>query len=136
MGDRKYKQRGYMDSDERPSRAPSGPRQPPDGPRGRGLGAPTNQVFRCHDCGESLSLFESIAFDAACGKCSSALHSCTHCRFFDTSAINECTQPIRERIASKTKTNECDSFSPRITLENDSGSVSTDARSAFDALFE
>ena len=54
MSDRKYRQRGYQDDEPR-ERSRSTPSSPREGPRGRGLGAPTRSVFRCHDCGTAAS---------------------------------------------------------------------------------
>ena len=54
----KYRQRGYKDSerDERPRQGPQGPREKKEGPRGRGLGAPSDSVFRCAACGEKRAV--------------------------------------------------------------------------------
>src|SRR2546425_6996385 len=51
------------------------------------------------------TLFRSLApgFDpnGTCPKCQFELHCCKQCRFFDSGAQFECTQPIRERISPK-----------------------------------
>ena len=51
----KYRQRGYKDSEreEKPRPGLQGPREKKDGPRGRGLGAPSEAVFRCAACGDN-----------------------------------------------------------------------------------
>jgi len=68
MSDRKYRHRGYQDDDR--DREPklqkprqSGPRTYDDGPRGRGLGAPTTVSFRCARCGRDL-VNVSVEMDA------------------------------------------------------------------------
>jgi len=63
----KYRQRGYKDTGDRGSQrsgGPQGPREKKDGPRGRGLGAPSDNVFRCARCGEKQPLFDEVPFDA------------------------------------------------------------------------
>ena len=140
MSDRKYRQRGYNDSDsreERRPRRPQGPKPERDGPWGRGLGAPKASVFRCAVCGEKQPPPEPEDFAAACRKCKADLHTCTHCRHFDTSAPKECRKDIPVRIARKAQANECELFTPKATAEFASEAKrGDDARSAFDALFD
>jgi len=142
MSDRKYSQRGYMDSGA--ARAPrdasrqrgGAPRR--EGPRGRGLGAPTKEVFRCRDCGERAAPSD-VSFETSCSRCGAALHSCVNCSQFDTSASFECLQPIPKRIASKIKKNECELYRPKVTMERESdtsGPAPTAGKAAFDALFD
>ncbi len=144
MCSRKYRQSGYMD-DDRQDRRPGqgrpgarGPRSQPDGPRGRGLGAPTQTVFRCARCGHKQALPEPLTSESVCRDCGGDLHTCTHCSSFDTSALNECIQVLSEAVASKAKRNECTLFTPRGAQEF--GTTKTrdpdDPKSAFDALFD
>jgi hypothetical protein len=140
MSDRKYKQRGYQDDDRprEPRReGPAGPRPEREGPRGRGLGAPQREVFRCRDCGAENVVSAALAFDSACHQCRAPLHVCVNCAHFDTSARNECRKPIPARMPSKTKANTCELYSPKIALETDGGRSDhpKDPRAAFDALF-
>lgn len=150
----KYRQRGYKDSErgERGGggggggRGPQGPPQKKEGPRGRGLGAPTESVFRCAVCGEkqltALSgiTSEEIAPEATCKKCGAALHTCSNCIHFDTSARWECREweKIPARVAKKTAANDCPCFSPKLVTEfaKDRDKPSSDPRAAFDALFK
>jgi hypothetical protein len=139
--DRKYRQRGYQDSgsgSERRGAPPQGPRETREGPRGRGLGAPTETAFRCGSCGER-QLSSEVAQDAVCGKCGQPLHTCSHCQHFDTSTRWECRQTIPERIAKKTAANACTLFAPKAVQEfakDRDRPAPTDARAAFDALFK
>ena len=139
MSDRKYRQRGYQDADgdEARSRSPRTPRPEGfSGPRGRGLGRPSNTVFRCAVCGARQPM-GGADFDAACGQCGADLHTCTHCQHFDPSASKECRQSIAERVPSKAKRNACEHFAPKATQEfaRESGRPE-DARDAFDSLFK
>ena len=140
MNDRKYRHRGYMDS-EGQSGGRSAPRPPKtDGaPRGRGIDLQKDVVFACRACGEKRRDFEEIHFDTRCGKCGAPLHACRQCAHFDTSARFECTQPIPQRIASKTAANQCSFFSPARAFDltgSRGAETPDDARAAFDKLFK
>lgn len=151
MSDRKYRHRGYQDDDRdrepKPQRPkPSGPRNYDDGPRGRGLGAPTSVSFRCARCGRDLVNI-SVAADTTCPGCQSPLHCCSNCNFFDTGARFECRKELEARVESKTKANECEHFQPKAVRDlgikkepepasGGSGRGSNDPRAAFDALFK
>ncbi len=141
MSDRKYRQRGYQDSDRptehREERRPEAPRERPEGPRGRGLGAPTESVFRCRICGTRQRVNGILPFEATCSECGNDLHTCSNCLNFDTSRPNECRKPILQRVESKSKRNACQLFTPNTVQEfaSDSRAVSSDPRAAFDALF-
>ena len=133
---RKYRQRGYQDEDREPSRRPSERRDRGDAPRGRGLGAPRKSVLRCRNCGTSVRDLD-VEKTAQCTQCGAALHTCTHCRHYDTSAINECRVDEAPPVKSKTKANECDYFEPRLTVESEGAQKKAgDAKSEFDSLFD
>ncbi|MEO8216674.1 MAG: hypothetical protein ABI718_06285 [Acidobacteriota bacterium] len=149
MSDRKYRHSGYQDSGPKNrDRGPSGP--PPEfprervegAPRGRSAGAPGPEVFKCNACGNvKQSLGELvIELDGTCDRCSKDMHTCSNCRFFDTSTRWECRQVIPARVSPKDVRNECELFTPRIVrdLAAGKGSVTApdDARKAFDALFK
>ena len=136
----KYRQRGYKDSErseERRGGAPQGPREQKEGPRGRGLGAPTETAFRCGSCGER-QLASEVAADAVCGKCGQPLHTCSNCQHFDTSTRWECRQTIPARIAKKSAANDCALFAAKTVQEfaKDRDRPRDDPRAAFDALFK
>jgi predicted RNA-binding Zn-ribbon protein involved in translation (DUF1610 family) len=143
MSDRKYRHRGYQDDDrereqlERQRPKTDGVRRYDDAPRGRGVGAPTAVTFKCARCGHELGEV-TITRDTTCSSCGSALHSCTNCTFFDTGSRFECKKPIAARVESKTKANDCPFFKPKVMrdLRAAQPEKTTDARSAFDALFK
>jgi hypothetical protein len=80
------------------------------------------------------------------------LHCCKQCRFFDSGAQFECTQPIPERITPKDAKNNCTFYEVRTTVEKDTAPTSyaqkapasaaaapprhNDARQAFEDLFK
>ena len=153
-GDRKYKQRGYMDTDrfdgngsDRPR--PNGPRPPIDvtGPRLPRL-VETVTAARCYNCGTTLPY--DVDFQGQCPKCAAALHCCKQCAYFEPSTRFQCRKPVPVRIASKDQANDCTLFASRATVARDSNAPSgiltttavpaprtaSDARAAFDQLFK
>jgi hypothetical protein len=141
MSERKYRQSGYQSDAPRESRAPQGPREKKEGPRGRGLGGPTETVFRCARCGEQRAIADPLEHDTACAKCHNDLHTCSNCIHFDTSVRWECRkhEEVPARIVKKSTRNECTFFTPKEAQEvgrQHDRETSKDARSAFDALFK
>lgn len=155
MSERKYKHRGDVDSgsssgEDRPPRASGERPRPPatpadraergDRPRGRGLGAPTEAVFRCTRCGALATVAAAMAFEARCTGCGGDLHSCSNCTSFDPGAHFQCRREIPERISPKDRANRCELFEPRTRQEFGQEKPKEpgpgNARSAFDALFK
>jgi hypothetical protein len=156
--DRRYRQRGYMDSDrDRTSNGPrrddrpksNGPRPPIDvtGPRLPRL-VQHVAAARCFNCATTLP--ESIDWKTNCPKCGAALHCCKQCAHFEPSTRFQCLKPIPVRIVAKDQANDCALFKPRVTVARDAAPASngpvipttsvprnsTDARAAFDNLFK
>ena len=120
---------------------PSGP-QPPhsrDAPRGRGLGAPTEDAFRCARCGEPAPI-GALGLESRCARCGSDLHTCSNCVAFDSGARFECRKEIPARVSPKDKANRCELFEPRtrreFAQEKAKAAPGAAGRSAFDALFK
>jgi hypothetical protein len=155
-GDRKYRQRGYQESErdrtaangQRPEKARHpGPRPPLDvtGPRLPRL-VQSVTAARCYNCATALP--EGTDFRGACPKCGVALHCCKQCAHFEPSTRFQCLKPVPVRIAIKDQANECELFSPRLTVARDSAPTApapppptesrnpADARAAFDNLFK
>lgn len=159
-GDRKYRQRGYMDTDreasgtyhsERPK--PQGPKLPLDvtGPKLPRL-VQSVVASRCFNCATTLP--QDTDFRGNCPKCRAALHCCKQCAHFEPSTRFQCRKPVPIRIAVKDQMNECELFSPRVTVARDAVPPSSavmrhdptkpvaaprtidDARAAFDSLFK
>jgi hypothetical protein len=151
--DRKYRHRGYMDGYDngdrsRQERGPRGPRPPLDitGPRLPRM-VQTVVAARCYNCATALP--SGLDFDGHCPKCSVALHCCKQCGHFEPSQRFQCTKPLKQRVGSKDKANECEYFETRVTVARDatrgdsSPAVASpaphsreDARAAFDNLFK
>lgn len=157
MSDRKYRQRGYQDSDRdrRPQQGgppAAAPRPPADRIEtradkaerraldGRGPNMPGfHEVMRCARCGNVLT--DAIAADSRCRRCGADLHSCAQCESFDAGKRYECAQAIPARISPKDVRNTCTLFVPRVTVERETHSQAQpqapgSARKAFDDLFK
>ncbi len=149
---KKYRQRGYQDDPEptigrepkREENRERGPRQG-YGPREpRKVNMPGfRDVLKCARCGQAITA--PIAHDSTCPKCSSDLHSCAQCTWFDTGSRFECNQPIAARVSPKDARNSCTYYEARVTVERETRSSVADAeprtddgsaRQAFDDLFK
>jgi hypothetical protein len=159
-GDRKYRQRGYMDTDREASGTyhsdrpkPQGPKLPIDvtGPKLPRL-VQSVAASRCFNCATTLP--QDADFKGSCPKCHAALHCCKQCAHFEPSTRFQCRKAVPIRIAVKDQMNECELFSPRVTVARDALPASAgfarhdpskpaaaprsadDARAAFDSLFK
>ena len=140
MSERKYRQRGYMDSDrgdEQRSKPQAKPQAKPrerEGPRSPRMMA-FGQKVKCAACGATVET--NISADAECPKCKASLHTCRMCTFFDPGARFECRKPITARILNKQGRNDCELFAARTVVEREtSSSGPIDARQAFKNLFK
>jgi hypothetical protein len=139
MSDRKYRQRGYMDSDREPQRSSpqSKPQSKPterEGPRSPKM-MPYGESVKCAACGAKVPPIISV--DSSCPKCKAELHTCRQCTYFDPSARFECRKSIPARIMNKNKGNTCELFAPRTVVERETSSgAPKDARQAFANLFK
>jgi hypothetical protein len=139
MSDRKYRQRGYMDSDREPQRPkpqskPQAKPQDREGPRSPKMMA-FGESSKCSACGAKTP--SNISFDSSCPKCNADLHSCRQCTYFDPGARFECSKPIDARVMNKHARNECELFAARIVVERETSSgAPKDARQAFANLFK
>jgi hypothetical protein len=152
--DRKYRQRGYHDTERdgtRPDRPRTqGPKLPIDvtGPRlPRLVQAVT--ASRCYNCATTLT---DVDYSGKCPKCGAALHCCKQCAHFEPSTRFQCLKPIPARIPLKDQANQCELFKPRVTVAREAtqaqpatnGSAArvqeptspSNARAAFDNLFK
>jgi len=135
MSDRKYRQRGYMESDRSaPSAKPQSKPPEREGPRSPRMMA-FGESVKCAGCATKISA--SITVASSCPKCKAELHTCRQCNYFDPGARFECRKSIPERIMNKSGRNECDFFAPRTIVERETSSgPPTDARQAFAKLFK
>ena len=115
---------------------PRDPRMPRD-PRAPNLPG-FREGFRCARCGHGAGA--DVQTDTRCAKCGVDLHACIHCASFDSGARFECRQALAARVSPKDLANTCTLFTPRISVERETGSQtasgSSSARKAFDDLFK
>lgn len=75
-----------------------------------------------------------------CPKCKSDLHACKNCKFYDSSAYNECLEPQAERVVDKGRSNFCDYFEFRNSAGEagtaDQGLQKADYLKQLDSLFK
>jgi hypothetical protein len=139
MSDRKYNQRGYMQSDResqqpKPQSKSQSKPQDREGPRSPRMMA-FGEALNCAACGAKAA--PNINVDSSCSKCNADLHSCRQCTYFDPGARLECTKPIATRIVNKQARNTCELFAARIVVERQTSSgPPTNARDAFAKLFK
>jgi hypothetical protein len=138
MSDRKYRQRGYMESDResqrpKPQSKPQSKPQDREGPRSPRMMA-FGETVKCAACGVKAP--PTINQDTSCPKCNADLHTCRQCTYFDPAARLECSKPIAARIVNKNSRNTCELFAARVVVERETSSgPPTDARQAFAKLF-
>jgi hypothetical protein len=108
--DRKYKQRGYMDSGRERQEKPKQEPRPKGAKEFRPRQMPGfHETTRCSMCGASIAL--EITLETQCPKCNADLHACKQCGFFER---------------------ETSSPAPAVAR----AAVPKTAREAFDALFK
>ena len=140
MSDRKYRQRGYMDSDREPQRPKPQPQSKPREARDReGPRSPKMMAFgekvKCAACGAPAPA--NIRLDSSCPNCHCDLHTCRLCAYFDPGARFECRKPITVKIVNKHARNTCELFEARTVVERETSSgTPSDARQAFANLFK
>ena len=72
----------------------------------------TEKTITCFNCHSGLSFDQGykISRREQCSHCSTDLHCCKMCQFYDATAYNECREPMASRILEKEKANFCDYF--------------------------
>jgi hypothetical protein len=135
---RKYRQRGYQDTNDRERRP-----KPPPRPKGAGGRIETrfHLVTRCNNCAAEIQIADQVQITDKCRNCGTDLHTCRNCLSFDPSARNECIKPIEVRVANKGSNNTCPFFEPKILVEKQgsgaaSPKVENSHRQAFLDLFK
>jgi len=146
--DRKYRQRGYMESgrDERDRKPPpSRPSTPEERAQMRSLRHATQreatEVVRCPDCGRNIQSFGAITTESTCPHCNAPIHTCRACRHFDTASRWECRAAVTDRVSDKGKANACPLYEARMVLDatgKRTGSPASggDPKSQFENLFK
>jgi len=91
----------------------------------------------CWKCGASLAgMLLPLSRRDACPSCHADLHVCKLCRHYDMHRAGQCRELAADRVADKTRANDCGWFVPRPEAYRGGGAVMAQAsRSALDALF-
>src|SRR2546423_14828596 len=98
MSDRKYGQRGYMESDREPQRKkPQSTPRDREGPRSPRMMAFGETVKRAA-CGAKAP--PSINFESPCTNSRAELHTCRQCTNFDPGARSDCSKPTPARVGN------------------------------------
>jgi len=74
------------------------------------------ESFSCYSCKTTLAIIGGrVGRGDTCDKCRNDVHVCRNCLHYDSTAYNECREPMAERVVDKEKRNFCDYFSPGAT---------------------
>ena len=97
-------------------------------------------TFACFHCKKTVDLPSSpgsrIGFKDSCPHCSSDLHVCLNCEFYDEGAHHECRESSAEWVKRKESSNVCEFFRPRSASAGTNPAQKKDALSALDSLFK
>lgn len=66
----------------------------------------------CFSCGTTNSIVERVGRRDECSACHADLHVCKNCRFYDSTAYNECKESSADVVREKESSNFCDFFEP------------------------
>lgn len=70
-------------------------------------------MFRCHRCHKEVSAVSPLRHHELCPYCSTALHSCLNCLYYDEVSPNKCSEPAADWVPDKEKANFCEFFEAR-----------------------
>jgi len=94
----------------------------------------------CFHCKRDISIASlgasgKVGFRDNCPACSSDLHACLNCDFYDEGAFHECRESSAEWVKRKDAANVCEYFRPRASSKPSPGSKEQNL-SALDELFK
>jgi len=88
----------------------------------------------CFHCGKASASTPRVQFRDTCAQCSTDLHVCRNCRFYDPGAHHECKEPGAEWVREKERANRCEYF--RVGGSTSAATSIDNARKALDDLFK
>lgn len=93
--------------------------------------------LQCWKCGASLAgMLLPLSRRDVCPSCRAELHVCKLCRHYDAHRAGQCRELAAERVADKTRANDCGWFVPRPEAYRGGGAAMAQAsRGALDKLF-
>lgn len=89
----------------------------------------------CFHCKKINNYSDKVGFRDECLHCSSDLHVCKNCEFYDVKSYNECKENSADVVREKDRANYCDFFSPRKTAHT-IDSEKDKLKAAAEALFK
>lgn len=93
-------------------------------------------LLNCWHCGTSLAeLPLPIGRREECPHCSSSLHVCRMCEFFERNASKMCREPMADEVTDKEQANFCDYYRPRAGLTAAADAEAATARARLEKLF-
>lgn len=92
----------------------------------------------CYRCGHDLAeLTLPLSRLDLCPSCSTELHVCRLCGFYDPAVAKSCREDDADEVKEKSRANFCDYFKPAPDRYDAAGhAASTSAAAAAEALFE
>src|SRR5574341_863102 len=69
-----------------------------------------SKMFRCYRCGRTVSPDSPLLQYELCPYCSSAVHCCLNCLYYDDFSPNKCSEPAADWVPDKQKANFCRFF--------------------------
>ncbi len=89
----------------------------------------------CQACGHPVAADGTVGRRDVCDGCGAELHACVQCRFYDTSASDQCREPQAERVQDKERANFCEFFQLAAGPGRRSAGPKEDPRARLEALF-
>lgn len=91
----------------------------------------------CHHCRKELDIGLKVGRRDTCPYCDADLHICLNCIFYDTVSYNQCRETQAERVVDKERSNFCDYFNFRDSVDGKSRKENKDsAQEKLEALFK
>ena len=92
-------------------------------------------TFSCWSCRQTTAMEDKVIRADACPHCSTDMHSCKNCRFYDPGAHNDCRETIAEYVPDKERSNFCGMHEPFEGEREAAPDVDT-AKAKLEALFK
>lgn len=70
-------------------------------------------MFHCYRCQREISIGDTLPRHELCPYCSSALHCCLNCLYYDEFSPNKCSESAADWVPDKEKANFCEYFENR-----------------------
>ena len=67
-------------------------------------------MHTCFQCGQEIPADRAILREDECPHCSSDLHTCRNCQFYDPAVSHQCAEPLAEWVSDKERANFCEYF--------------------------